>query len=226
MNSFEESIVNLTPTKVIDASIPTEDYVVIDISKENKSLETFDISSSKEWEKYVKEYLDSKKAKVAYGGYLEHRDLYNRSSYFSESVEDQRNIHLGIDLWTNVDTPVLVALDGTVHSFQNNTNYGDYGPTIIIEHKVDGFLFYTLYGHLSIQSIENLQIGCQVKQGDVIGYLGDASVNGDYAPHLHFQIILDIQNNIGDYPGVSSKRDLPYFKENCPDPNLLLKIHV
>lgn len=226
MNSFEESIVNLTPTKVIDASIPTEDYVAIDISKENKSLETFDISSSKEWEKYVKEYLDSKKAKVAYGGYLEHRDLYNRSSYFSESVEDQRNIHLGIDLWTNVDTPVLAALDGTVHSFQNNTNYGDYGPTIIIEHKVDGFLFYTLYGHLSIQSIENLQIGRQVKQGDVIGYLGDASVNGDYAPHLHFQIILDIQNNIGDYPGVSSKRDLPFFKENCPDPNLLLKIHV
>ena len=54
--------------------------------------------------------------------------------------------------------------------------------------------------------------------------LGDATINGDYAPHLHFQIIKDIAENTGDYPGVCSKNKRNYYLDNCPDPNLLLKI--
>ena len=45
-----------------------------------------------------------------------------------------------------------------------------------------------------------------------------------YAPHLHFQIIKKLVNNFGDYPGVCSKKDLKHYLENCPDPNVLLKI--
>ena len=48
--------------------------------------------------------------------------------------------------------------------------------------------------------------------------------NGDYPPHLHFQIILDIENFYGDYPGVCSENDLKYYSQNCPDPNLVLKL--
>ena len=63
-----------------------------------------------------------------------------------------------------------------------------------------------------------------VKKGDIIATLGSAEVNGDYAPHLHFQIIRDMEGKTGDYPGVASARDLKHFQDNCPDPNLLLKI--
>jgi hypothetical protein len=55
--------------------------------------------------------------------------------------------------------------------------------------------------------------------------LGDTSVNGDYPPHLHFQIIKDIQGYQGDYPGVSSKKDLDFYRNNCPNPNTLLKLN-
>jgi murein DD-endopeptidase MepM/ murein hydrolase activator NlpD len=77
---------------------------------------------------------------------------------------------------------------------------------------------------LSLDSLIGKKIGTKVKQGETIATLGSAPINGDYAPHLHFQIIFDIENKTGDYPGVCSKNDLTYYLQNCPDPNLLLKI--
>lgn len=213
------------PLTVIDSTISLDKYVSIDISKSNSELEGFDVSSSQEWSDYIEKYLHKYNAKVAFGGYLETRDIYSRSTYFkSQNTDQERNIHLGIDLWCSVNTNVLSILDGRIHSFKNNKNYGDYGPTIIIEHKLQGETLYSLYGHLSASSIENLKIGQEVKRGEVIGSLGNASVNGDYAPHLHFQLIKDLQGNAGDYPGVSSLDDLEFYKKNCPNPNDLLKL--
>lgn len=210
--------------KVIDASIAFEDYIPISISSENKEL-NFNISSSSEWEVYIANYLKENTAKVAFGGYLEKRDIYNRSEYFAKQSEDnQRNIHLGIDLWCAAETKVLAVLDGEIHSFKNNRNHGDYGPTIILKHTIEMKVFYSLYGHLSENSINNISIGDTVLEGQVIGELGTKSVNGDYASHLHFQLIVDMQNNEGDYPGVSSLSTINFYKENCPNPNLLLKL--
>ena len=162
---------------------------------------------------------------VAFGGYLEKRNLYDRSAYFKKLAEkEKRNIHLGIDLWYKANTKVLAVLDGEVHSFKNNNNFGDYGPTIILKHQVNTEIFYSLYGHLSSNSIEKIKIGDVFLQGDIIGFLGDASVNGDYAPHLHFQIIRDMEQNFGDYPGVCSKKNIEFYMNNCPNPNLILKL--
>lgn len=207
--------------KVLDLNIELHNYVPISISSNNKDL-NFDISSSKEWEIYLHSYLQENDAKVAYGGYLEKRDIYNRSNYFS--TKNQRNIHLGIDFWCQENTNVLSVLDGKIHSFKNNKNYGDYGPTIIIEHIIKGNKFYSLYGHLSESSINNINVGDIVKQGQTIAQLGDSTVNGDYAPHLHFQLIIDIEDYFGDYPGVSSNENIEFYKKNCPNPNLLLKL--
>lgn len=107
-----------------------------------------------------------------------------------------------MDLWYHANTPIYTPLDAVLYSFKNNTNHGDYGPTIILEHQINGVVFYTLYGHLSVSSIENLEVGKTFKQAEQIATLGEALVNGDYPPHLHFQIIIDIQDYKGDYPGV------------------------
>ena len=192
---------------------------------DNKALQNFDVSSSQSWIKYLNQYLNSRKKSIAFGGYLESRSIYNRSDYFNpKNTLEVRNIHLGMDLWCAEGTAVLAAFDGTIHSFKNNSNFGDYGPTIILEHCIDGVEFFTLYGHLSQNSIENLKVGAEVKAGEIIGYLGAAEVNGDYPPHLHFQIIKDLQGNFGDYPGVCNVNEIDFYKENCPDPNLILKL--
>lgn len=208
---------------VIDASLSRSDYISLDLSFTNPDLATIDVSSSVHLGNYINSHIQSHNAKVAFGGYLETRAIYNRSTYFnSQDSEVDRNIHLGLDLWIAARTPIYAPIDGIIHSFKNNTNFGDYGPTIILEHDVEDQKFYTLYGHLSLESLNDLKIGQVINQGDQIATLGDASVNGDYPPHLHFQIIRDLQGNSGDYPGVSSKSDLDFYKDNCPDPKILL----
>ena len=203
----------------------SNEYTEINLSNKNPNLIDVDFNSSSSLSKYINNYLKIHSKKVAFGGYLEKREIYNRSSHFNtQNTKNQRNIHLGIDLWCEANTAVLAALNGVIHSFKNNTAYGDYGPTIILEHCIDGFTFYTLYGHLSLDSITNLRVGTKVKAAEVLGYLGTAEVNGDYPPHLHFQIINDLQGNFGDYPGVCSANELDFYKENCPDPNLILKL--
>ncbi|OXA81655.1 Murein DD-endopeptidase MepM and murein hydrolase activator NlpD, contain LysM domain [Flavobacterium aquidurense] len=212
------------PTKIIDASIDFSNYIPLDLSITNKELMESKPENATEFEIFISNYLKNNNAEVAFGGYIEGRTLYKRSTIFKNDSVPERNIHIGLDLWTKVNTSVLAPLDGKVHSFKNNIGLGDYGPTIILEHEVENEKFYTLYGHLSLESIKDLSVGKQFKKGEQIATLGNAAVNGDYAPHVHFQIIQDIEDYWGDYPGVCNSNDLNFYIENCPDPNLLLKI--
>lgn len=223
---FENLLVNssFSPIKIIAPQIDFESYISIDLSATFLLLNDVDVQSSDSLASHINNYLKSHSKQVAYGGYLELRSLYNRSHHFHKHMENQRNIHLGIDFWCTANTPVLSAFDGTIHSFKNNIAFGDYGPTIILEHCFDGMTFFTLYGHLSLDSIDHLEVGVEVKANEIIGYLGTADVNGDYPPHLHFQIIKDLQGNFGDYPGVCNVNEIDFYKENCPDPNLILKL--
>lgn len=224
--SFEFLLKSLNAHSVIDASIKKTNYVALDLSIDNAKLKAVNTSSSKDLEQFIFNYIKSHKAKAAFGGYLEKRNIYQRSTYFNQLDEKkERNIHLGLDIWIEANTPIYAPLDGTIHSFKNNTNYGDYGPTLILKHQINNFEFYTLYGHLTEASISNKSVGVEVRQGEAIATLGTAEVNGDYPPHLHFQIIKDIGDYKGDYPGVCNLLDLDFYKTNCPSPNWLLKLH-
>lgn len=224
MTPLEKLFLNLDDIRVIDSSIPYSEYFSLDLSASNPELNQLNLSDSSQFEAYLDNYLTKNRARVAYGGYGETRNLYKRSAVFKDATTEGRNIHIGLDLWIKAGTSVLAALDGKVHSFQHNDNLGDYGPTIILAHELNGIIFYTLYGHLSLESITSLEVGGHFAKGKRLGTLGDSTVNGNYAPHLHFQIIKNIGNNFGDYPGVCSQSDLIFYLENCPDPNLLLKI--
>jgi len=224
MTALETFFLDLKDIKVIDSKIPYSRYTPLDLSASNLELNALNLTDSTQFEEYINNLLTKNNAKVAYGGYNEIRNLYKRSTVFNELNTEERNIHIGLDLWIKAGTPVLAALNGRVHSFQYNNNLGDYGPTILLEHKHENLTFYTLYGHLALDNISALKIGDFYAKGQQIATLGDATVNGDYAPHLHFQIIKNIENFFGDYPGVCSKTNLPFYLENCPNPNLLLKI--
>jgi murein DD-endopeptidase MepM/ murein hydrolase activator NlpD len=224
MKTIESIIKHIQNVKVIDPDIEYQQYTSLDLSINNPVLSQFELTNASSFERFIDSHLVKNKASVAYGGYNEIRNLYKRSTAFYDPNSEERNIHIGLDLWIKAGTPVLAALDGKVHSFQYNDNLGDYGPTIILEHQIEDQTFFTLYGHLSLESIAPLSVGAIFKKGATIATLGDSSVNGDYAPHLHFQIIKNIEDNFGDYPGVCSKNKLDYYLDNCPDPNLLLKI--
>lgn len=218
MNPFENLLHSLNNIRVIAA----DRYFPIDLSAGNLAIEK--INNADDFEHYVDQLRTGKNADAAFGGYNEKRAIYRRSTIFNDEENPERDIHIGVDLWIKAGTVVFAALDGIVHSFDYNTGIGNYGPTIILEHQIGGEIFYTLYGHLSLESIENLEVGGVFKQGQAMGSLGDATVNGDYAPHLHFQVIRDMEGNLGDYPGVCTQADLDHYLRNCPDPDLLLKL--
>jgi murein DD-endopeptidase MepM/ murein hydrolase activator NlpD len=224
MPTLENLFLQLENVKVIEDSISYSEYTTIDLSISNTDLSQIDMKNANDFENYIENILQKNNSKVAFGGYTEERNLYKSSLLFNDEEKEERNIHIGLDLWIEAGTSVLATLDGIVHSFNFNVGKGNYGPTIILKHSIENHLFYTLYGHLSVESIENIEIGNVVMKGQQIATLGDATVNGGYSPHLHFQIIKEIKDYLGDYPGVCSRNDLDYYLENCPDPNLLLKI--
>ncbi|MCB0000625.1 MAG: aminotransferase class III-fold pyridoxal phosphate-dependent enzyme, partial [Anaerolineales bacterium] len=112
-----------------------------------------------------------------------------------------------------------------IHSVANNANFHDYGPTIILEHQPpNGPRFYTLYGHLSIESLSGLQPGQPVQKGQQIATIGEYPINGDWPPHLHFQIISDLLGRQGEFLGVAAASQRAVWLSLCPDPNLILQI--
>ncbi len=227
MKTFISYLKSLTsdPIVVLDPQLPLHAYTSLDLSVGNSEIEELAITNPDVCQRYIDTVLQRSKAVVAYGGYLEVRNLYNDKGAFTDSQEELRNIHLGIDFWCPAGTAVLVPIQGRVHSFRNNSTPGDYGPTIILEHAQGERVFYTLYGHLSLESLDGLYKGMVFKAGEQLATLGTPDINVNYAPHLHFQIIQDLGNHEGDYPGVAAQKDLTFYKNNCPDPNLLLKIN-
>ena len=225
MPTLETLFSKLENIKVIDDSIPYSQYTSIDLSISNSELSNIDLKNSNDFEIFIENHLHKNKAKVSFGGYNEVRNLYKKTSLFNDEEAAERNIHIGMDLWIKAGTAVLAALDGTVYGFDYNTGAGNYGPTIILKHSFENQTFYTLYGHLSIESIEDIEMDTLFKKGQQLATLGESSVNGGYSPHLHFQIIKNIGENYSDYPGVCNQKDLEYYLENCPNPNLLLKLH-
>ncbi|NNJ88574.1 MAG: peptidoglycan DD-metalloendopeptidase family protein [Eudoraea sp.] len=223
MKAFLESLINVKTTQLLDPGIPLGLYTPVDLSVSNKALNGIHIASPDTCQRYIDQVLIRNGAMVAYGGYLEQRNLYSGNADF-ESHEERRDIHLGVDFWSEAGTEVVAPLKGEVHSYQNNATKGDYGPTIILKHRLRGTIFYTLYGHLSPESISELFVGKVFEQGETLATLGTTDVNVNYAPHLHFQLIVDLQGQQGDYPGVCRASEVDFYQKNCPDPNILLKM--
>lgn len=211
-------------SRVVDVELTDRNVYVFDFTEANLELYDVDLDSTEAFSKYVFEKLRKEKKKVGVGGYLEDRLIYKRSKHFDNNGEP-RSIHLGIDLWQEEGTEIYSPLPGVVHSFKNNDTFGDYGPTLILEHLIEGETFYTLYGHLSQDSISDKEIGKQIRRGDLIAKMGNEHVNGNWPPHLHFQIITDMKGNKGDFAGVAPPSAVEYYKELCLDPNLILKIN-
>jgi murein DD-endopeptidase MepM/ murein hydrolase activator NlpD len=197
----------------------------MDFTKNNTDLTDEVLCNTALFSAYINQQLQQAGVTYGIGGYNEHRTIYSRSHVFdTPSGEEPRRLHLGTDIWGEAGTPVYAPLEGTVHSFAFNDAFGDYGATLIVQHDIEGFIFHTLYGHLSLSSIQDKKEGEAVEKGEWIAAFGAPQENGQWPPHLHFQIIIDMQGFKGDYPGVCKFSERETYLANCPDPELLLQL--
>lgn len=214
MISHMSEFMSYNPYPLMGESSISSKYVGIDLSLGNEALPK-EISYDMLY-LYVDTHITLHSADYAIGGYLERRDLYGLSDHFTTG--EPRNIHLGVDVWAPAGHPIYAPLDGIVHSFAYNDQHLDYGYTIIVRHELSDGIYHTLYGHLSGEYMDQWQVGQKVSRGAKFASLGDRNENGGWPPHLHFQLIKDMGEWSGDYPGVCRQSELEYYKRNCPDP--------
>lgn len=205
----------------------TEKLLPLDFTDNNKELTAELLEDTAKFSAYINRQLETTGCKYGIGGYAEHRTVYSRSKVFDAEKpgEEPRRLHLGTDIWGKAGTEIYAPLGGMVHNYAFNDRFGDYGATIILLHQLEGIPFYTLYGHLSAKDLQGLREGAYVNHGQLIAHFGEPQENGYWPPHLHFQIILDMQMKKGDYPGVCKFSEKEIYLNNCPDPDLILQLN-
>lgn len=84
--------------------------------------------------------------------------------------------HRAIDYAATAGTPIIATADGKVTTAGSK---GDLGITVEIKHGS----YMTQYAHMS-SIAKNIKNGVEVKQGDLIGYVGSTGLST--GPHLHY----------------------------------------
>ena len=201
--------------------LPKEKTALLDLSVGSTTLgHNHNFEQAGRFAKTIQRMLEDAGAEAGIGGYGEARPFYSTAAYAVQGDHGPRwrTVHLGTDLWMAAGTPVYAPLAGRVHSLKDNAGERNYGPTIILEHKPEpGLHFYTLYGHLSHESLRNVQPGQELRAGQLIGAIGSPPGNGNWPAHLHFQVILDLLGQEGDFPGVAFPEGKESWLSLCPD---------
>jgi murein DD-endopeptidase MepM/ murein hydrolase activator NlpD len=212
---------------VVPFNSETDKLFKLDFTENNKELTSSVIDNTENFCAYIDNKLQQTGCRYGIGGYAEHRTVYSRSKVFDADKpgEEPRRLHLGVDIWGPAGTPVYAFMGGMIHSFAFNNRLGDYGATLVLLHQLDGFPFYTLYGHISLADISNIKEGQYVTHGQQIAKFGQPHENGHWPPHLHFQVIADMELNEGDYPGVCKYSEREKYLSNCPDPDAILQLN-
>jgi 4-aminobutyrate aminotransferase-like enzyme/Ser/Thr protein kinase RdoA (MazF antagonist) len=213
---------------VIPQLLRPQETLVLDLSVASTFLPANPSSASEPFmTPKIHAALRAASASFAVGRYNEPRPVYTSPLFSSSSnpTDERRTLHLGIDLFVDPGTPVYAPFDATVHAFANNSAPLDYGPIVILHHTPEpGVDFFTLYGHLSADSLSNLRLGQDIARGQCFARIGSATENGGWTPHLHFQLTLELLDQDTEFPGVAFASQRTLWTGLSPDPNLILGI--
>ncbi len=91
--------------------------------------------------------------------------------------------HRALDIPAPRRTPVLAAADGTILSIRQNTLGG---TTLYLVDSERRFVYY--YAHLDSYH-DRITEGLEVRQGQVVGFVGTSGNAPPNFPHLHFQAL-------------------------------------
>ena len=213
---------------ILDVDLRTAPSVVFDLSVGSRFLGA-DPGAAETPALTEKIFREMKRAgtSLGVGRYDEPRPLYASPRFGASGnpTDERRTVHLGLDLFVESGVAVRAPVDGVVCVAANNDAPLDYGPLVILQHETDdGEKFFTLYGHLSKETLVGLKVGQRIGRGEEFARIGATEENGGWTPHVHFQIILDLLELGADFPGVAYASQRAVWTGLSPDPNLLLGI--
>ena len=212
---------------VLNTDLRRDSCVVLDLSVGSTMLGADPAAAAREnLQAAILAKIKEADATVAAGRYNEARLLYTSPLFGAgkNPTDERRTIHLGLDLFAPPGTGIHAPLEGTVHAVAYNPALLDYGHVVILRHTTpEGGEFFTIYGHLAADCLA-LKPGQHIAAGERFARIGDVHENGGWAPHLHFQIALDLLEWGTDFPGVAAASQRVVLTSLSPDPNLLVGI--
>lgn len=169
-------------------------------------------------------YMAREGARLGIGTWHEYRTVYSTDNYisvFDPSV--RRDHHLGLDLFCDAGTPLVLPMDGEVVDARIVDVRLDYGGVLVLEHAFgDGGKFWSLWGHLSFASARRWKPGDRIAAGTAFCEMGDFEENGWWLPHLHLQLSAEKYPDFTVMPGVGEGAFLDIWDDLFPDPTPLI----
>lgn len=211
---------------LLGRDLRTEPVAPIDLSAGSPLVSSDERDNTPvELDRRIQRQLAEHGAAVGAGGYDEARLIYAWPN--EPAANEPRTIHMGLDLSLAPGSPLYAPLAGVVHGFEDAAGHHDYGPIIVLRHQTDDAEpvdFYTLYGHLSRESLSGLRVGQPIAKGAIFAHVGSAPANGDWWAHVHMQIVTDMLDVPCNVDGVVRASRRRVWKSLSPDPNLMLGI--
>lgn len=160
-----------------------------------------------------------------YGGWMEDRSIVWSDTYLRETGNF---LHLADDFNVPAGTMVFCVADGPiVHMGTDSPLKGGWGGHIVQKIQFHGKPHALIYCHLGFMQPRDTP--CDISKGDFIGLVGNKSENGGWGPHLHLQLVADI-DDVTDWAhfmdkeidGYGKVSDIEYWAKRCPDPTPLI----
>jgi 4-aminobutyrate aminotransferase-like enzyme/Ser/Thr protein kinase RdoA (MazF antagonist) len=209
---------------ILPSALLTSQPLILDLSPYNPALPVGPMDEDNQVD-FSTGSLAVGDADVFVGRYDEARLIYTDEAFAGSCpTSERRTIHLGMDFGVAEQTPVHAPIAGVVHALADRAHPQDYGPVVVLRHMVGDLMFYTLYGHLSRESLQALEVGQTIESGQAFAAVGARSENRDWPPHLHLQLITDLLELDDAFPGVCRASQRAIWTSFCPDPNRLVGI--
>ncbi|MDQ0322767.1 4-aminobutyrate aminotransferase-like enzyme/Ser/Thr protein kinase RdoA (MazF antagonist) [Pararhizobium capsulatum DSM 1112] len=207
---------------IIRPAVTKPKVMALDLTAMSSDAEAWATLDADGAERLIDERAAQAGADFAIGLYGEDRSVYKGDAFETASVGTRRTVHLGIDIFAPAHELVHAPFAGTVAFIHDDAVDFGFGPTVLLEHRTDeGDVFWTLYGHLSRQSVQKLFVGQAISVGEAFCNFGASSENGNWSPHLHFQIVTDHLGLGGEMHGVGVRNQWQVWQSISPDPSVV-----
>ncbi|MDB5556436.1 MAG: 4-aminobutyrate transaminase [Rhizobium sp.] len=212
---------------VVRPDLPKPMVTVFDFSATSPDATWLDSLDGPGFDGYCAEKIAAEGADFGVGAYGEDRTIYKGDAFETTAPHVRRTVHIGIDIFAPAGEPVHAPMDGTVAFIHDDAVAYSFGPTVLLKHETDeGDVFWTLYGHLSRTSVARLRPGQRIAKGTPFTEFGPRPENGEWPPHLHFQIVTDHLGLGARMHGVGTLGEWQIWLQVSPDPSVVLGLPV
>ena len=188
---------------------------ILDLSPGSTFLQDTDIEDQRVFQQDLEKRMEGEFT-WGVGAYLENR--HSVLSQYPQMVEEERFIHLGLDVIVPLAEKLHAPLNSEVQESGYEEGDGNYGGYVLLKHQSELHeTYYSFYGHLHRSTLP--QPGKTFAAGSPFAEIGDFHENGNWFYHTHIQILTQKGFELGYISkGYCSTKDLPEMHTICPSP--------